>query len=155
MPNFDKEAAAVVKYDGLPPLKPSKKVKGRVLFTNVTTLFSRDGDDVTEMSLADIGAVGIVLVERGVIQCVGTELSCAVSASEHGLDIVDLKGGSVSPGLVSFGAPLGTVEILSEDSTSDGNVLNPFKVPMPSVLGGDRTLVRAVDGLQFGGRDAL
>ncbi|KAF8844379.1 composite domain of metallo-dependent hydrolase [Paxillus ammoniavirescens] len=154
VPNFDKEAKAVLQYDGLPPLQPSKKVGGRVLFANVTTLFSRDGDDITEMSFDDTTRRGVVLVENGAIQCVGTEQSCAVP-SQHGLEIVDLKGGSISPGLVSFGAPLGTAEILSEDSTNDGNVLDPFTSPFPSILGSDRTLIRAVDGLQFGGRDAL
>ncbi|KIK81164.1 hypothetical protein PAXRUDRAFT_15392 [Paxillus rubicundulus Ve08.2h10] len=154
VPNFDKEAKAVLQYDGLPPLQPSKKIRGRVLFTNVTTLFSRDGDDITEMSFNDTTRRGVVLVENGAIQCVGTKQSCAVP-SQHDLEIVDLKGGSISPGLVSFGAPLGTTEILSEDSTNDGNVLDPFISPIPSILGGDRTLIRAVDGLQFGGRDAL
>ncbi|KIJ61349.1 hypothetical protein HYDPIDRAFT_116118 [Hydnomerulius pinastri MD-312] len=162
VPNFDKEAAAVVEYDGLPPLKAKKKVGGRVLFANVTTLFSRDGDEVTEMSLVgsgseDVEGLGIVLVEDGAIQCIGTEHSCAVSVSrpQHNLEIVDLKGGSISPGLVSFGAPLGTAEILSEDSTNDGDVFDPFVKRVPSVLGDERTLVRAVDGLAFGGRDAL
>ncbi|KAF9241518.1 carbohydrate esterase family 9 protein [Melanogaster broomeanus] len=154
VPNFDNEAAAVLQHDGLPPLQPSKKVGGRVLFTNVTTIFSRDGDGVTEMSLDGMAERGVVLVENGAIQCVGTEQSCVVPP-RHGLEIVDLRGGSISPGLVSFGAPLGTTEILSEDSTNDGNVLDSFATRIPSILGGEQTLIRAVDGLQFGGRDAL
>ncbi|KAF9227427.1 composite domain of metallo-dependent hydrolase [Gyrodon lividus] len=154
VPNFDKEAAAVVQYDGLPPLQPFKKVRDRVLFANVTTLFSRDGDDITAISLDGTTGRGVVLVENGAIQCVGTEQACVVPP-QHGLEIIDLKGGSISPGLVSFGAPLGTTEILSEDSTNDGDVPDPFAIRIPSILGGDQTLIRAVDGLQFGGRDAL
>ncbi|KAH7888767.1 carbohydrate esterase family 9 protein [Phlebopus sp. FC_14] len=152
VPNFDREAAAAVEYDGLPPLRPSKTVGGRVLFTNVTTMFSRDDDTLNELLLGD-GEPGVVLIEMGAIQCVGTESSCNVFA-ERGFEVVDLKGGSISPGLISFGAPLGMAEILSEDSSNDGDVLDPFSTKVPPILG-DRTLVRAVDGLQFGSRDAL
>ena len=37
----------------------------------------------------------------------------------------------------------------------DGAVGDPLTAKQPSILGGDGTLIRAVDGLQFGGRNAL
>jgi hypothetical protein len=38
------------------------------------------------------------------------------------VNIVDPKGGTTTPGLTSFGAPLGLVEIRLEPSTNDGRV---------------------------------
>jgi len=153
VPNFDDEAAAVVEYNGLPPLEPRKKISGQVLFTNVSAFFSRQGDEISKISLTEARQARIVvLVKNGHVQCVGTKSSCPVSSDD--LDMVDLKGGTVSPGLISFGSPLGTTQILAEESTNDSEGPDPFAKKVPSVLG-SHGMVRAVDGLQFGGRDAL
>jgi hypothetical protein len=71
----------------------------------------------------------------------------------HALRIIDLKGGSISPTLVSYGSSLGLSEIQGEISTGDGTVFDPLIGPVPSAA--EQVLVRAVDGLQFAGRDAL
>lgn len=70
-------------------------------------------------------------------------------------EIVDLEGGSLAPGLTTFGSPLGLVEIQMEKSTNDGVVIDPLMGKVPSIVGGDEAVIRAVDGLQFEGRNTL
>ena len=71
-------------------------------------------------------------------------------------EVVDLKGGSLAPGLTSYGSPLGLVDIRLEPSTNDGVVLDPLDDGnLPSILGTDTGIIRAVDGLQFQGRNTL
>lgn len=60
----------------------------------------------------------------------------------------------LSPGLVSYGSPLGLEEIQQEDSTHDGVVLDPLSSIIPKLLEGHEVML-AVDGLQFTGRDTL
>jgi hypothetical protein len=91
---------------------------------------------------------GSVGVEDGRVVCVGP---CSDFAGV--VDIVDLEGGTIIPGLTSFGAPLGLVEIRLEPSTNDGRVYNPLDGDLPAVLG--ETIMRAQDGLMFGGQNLL
>lgn len=157
VPDFDSEAKAAVEYEGLPPLEPKKAQSDFVLFTNVRSVLSRAGSDISELSIpheeSQLG--GVVVVKNGRITCSGNSAECFDSNLIHNAEIVDLRGGSISPGLTSFGSPLGLVEIDAEDSTNDGLVFDPLIEKVPSIMGGDAALVRAVDGLQFGGRNAL
>ncbi|KAI0690097.1 composite domain of metallo-dependent hydrolase [Cytidiella melzeri] len=155
VPNYDKEAKAAVEYEGLPPLRPKRAKADVVLFTNVRSTFTRAGDDVQQSFMATNGEPGVVVVMNGKIVCLGTELSCRASAMANDAEIVDLQGGSIAPGLTTFGSPIGLVEIDAESSTSDGLVFDPLSQRLPSILGGDAAMVRAVDGLIFGTRDAL
>ncbi|KAH7913892.1 carbohydrate esterase family 9 protein [Hygrophoropsis aurantiaca] len=156
VPNFDKEAAAAVQYEGLPPLEPAKSLSPYVLFVNVQSLLYRDESDIHEISLLSDEGSGVVVVHNGVIQCSGTEERCAAALSDVSEpEIVDLMGGSISPGLVSFGSPLGTEEIASEPSTNDGVIYDNFRTKVPEIVGGDFALIRAADGLAFGTRNAL
>jgi len=50
---------------------------------------------------------------------------------------------------------LGLVEIRLESSTNDGSVPNALDSDPPAILGGAEALIRAVDGLQFAGRNTL
>ncbi|OBZ68134.1 hypothetical protein A0H81_11870 [Grifola frondosa] len=154
VPNFDKEAADAVKYEGLPPLAPKKAQSKTVLFTNVKSAYSRVRGGVQEAFMAQEEDTGVVLVEDGSVKCTGTQKSCLTSALAEDTEVVDVRGGSVAPGLVTFGAPLGLEEISSESSTNDGYVYDPLLQSIPAILG-DGALIRAVDGLQFGGRDSL
>ena len=71
-------------------------------------------------------------------------------------ETINLEGGSLAPGLTSYGSSLGLVEISFEPSTNDGVVLDPLvDGNLPSVLGKDTSIIRAVDGLQFQGRNTL
>ncbi|OJA11255.1 hypothetical protein AZE42_05686 [Rhizopogon vesiculosus] len=73
--------------------------------------------------------------------------------SKGNVEIVDLEGGTIAPGLTSFGAPLRLVEINHEPSTNDGRVRDPLDGDLPPVLGGK--VMRAQDGLMFGSRNLL
>lgn len=108
----------------------------------------------------DEGTGRSVFVQDGEIVCVGggnSDSLCGSLDDEAGVDeVVDLKGGSLAPGLTSYGAPLGLVEISLEPSTNDGVVLDPLvDGDLPAILGKDTTIIRAVDGLQFQGRNTL
>lgn len=156
VPNFDKEAKEAVKYDGLPPLTPAKKSAGLVAFVNVKTVFTRSSGAVQRvMDIAD--RTGVVVAREGRVVCSGLHAECfspGVLGAEDPL-VIDLEGGSISPSLVSFGAPLGLEEIAAESSTGDGVVLDPLQKAVPAIIGGDSAIIRAVDGLQYSTRDAL
>ncbi|TDL21725.1 carbohydrate esterase family 9 protein [Rickenella mellea] len=154
-PNFDKEAADALKYEGLPPLAPNKSKGNMVVFTNVKTMYRRDHEGVQETLLSSSTELGVVVVRDGNVICSGLEASCASSVSGYeSVEYVDLQGGAISPGLVSFGAPLGLEEISGEASTNDGYVFDPLVGGIPSILGGETAIIRAVDGLQYATRDA-
>ncbi|KDQ21348.1 hypothetical protein BOTBODRAFT_99933 [Botryobasidium botryosum FD-172 SS1] len=154
-PDFSKEAGDAVRHEGLPPLEP-KKVKG-VVFTNVRTIWSDEDSEIKSVTAS--GTPSTVVVKNGAIKCIVTDSEpCLAELSNNGgypMDTVDLQGGSLAPGLVSFGAGLGLVEILQEPSTNDGSVYDPVRGSVPSIVGGDNSVIRAHDGLQFGGRDTL
>ena len=157
VPDFDKEAGDAVKYDGLPPLTPSKAPSDTVVFTNVKSVFTRSSDKVQSTFTAQASeALGVVVVRRGKIECAGSYTSCVESfVGMESPTFVDLDGGSISPGLVSFGSPLGLDHIDQENSTRDGDVFDPLTTKVPKILGGEASIVRAIDGLQYTTRDAL
>ncbi|KAG1832110.1 hypothetical protein EV424DRAFT_1313531 [Suillus variegatus] len=144
-PDFDSEKVAAVAHEGIPPLEP-RSVKG-ALFVNVSGLYMRGGGSTGVVHVSEkVGSVG---VKDGRVMCVG---QCSDFA-EGAVDIVDLEGGTITPGLTSFGTPLGLVEIRLEPSTNDGSVYNLLDEDLPAVLG-DK-VVRAQDGLMFGGQNLL
>jgi hypothetical protein len=156
VPDFTKEARDAVKYDGLPPLVVKNVSSDLVFFTNVKSVYGRVAHGVKELFLADESeSIGVVLVRSGSIVCSGMFESCASFADLSDAQMVDLHGGSISPGLLSFGSPLGLQEIEQEPSTNDGVVFDPLLVQTPKIYGGDIPVVRAVDGLSFLSRDAL
>jgi len=153
-PNFDQEAADAVKYDGLPPLK-SRKAK-HVTFVNVTTAYIKSMDGVTKLfDQSGDNQPGTVVALNGKIACASAGSSCLSAFRQEEGEVVDLGGGSIMPGLTSFGSQLGLTEVQFEPSTNDGNVHDPLIDRVPPIVGGDLTVIRAVDGLSFGGRNAL
>ncbi|KAL1408794.1 hypothetical protein Q8F55_005608 [Vanrija albida] len=138
--NYDKEAAEAVESRGDPDLRPKKR-SSRVVFDGVADLF------VSLEGVRTAGAPSRVVVDDGEITCVGAE--CVVDQGEF--TTVDLKGGSIAPGLISTGSKLGLIEIAQESSTSDGKAYDPLD--SPDLL--DGLLVRAADGARFGGKDEL
>lgn len=96
----------------------------------------------------------MLLVQSGKIRCLGTECLSLVGSTDD-VQVVDLEGGSISPGLVTYGSPLGLEEIESEASTNDGVVPDPLSQRVSPIIGGEGALIRAADGLQYGGRSAL
>ncbi|CAK5281395.1 unnamed protein product [Mycena citricolor] len=148
-PNWDKETAETLASDGLPPLE-GRLTSGPVKFIGVKSLWRKDANGTWAEHVAGDESSFSVIVEDGkvVSQC---SSACALDAET----VVDLEGGSLAPGLTSFGSYLGLSEIELEPSTMDGWVFDELSpdAPPPRVLG--HAVVRAVDGLQFGGRHAL
>lgn len=159
-PSFDEETKEALEYEGLPPLEPKRSKADVVVFTNVSSVHLREGQNIREAFVAestDAFATGVVVVRAGQVACVSAATGFCQSAvrAEDDAEFVDLEGGAVSPGLVTVGSPLGLEEITSEDSTIDGYVLDPLTHVVPEIVGGNGAVVRAADGLQFGTRDAL
>ena len=115
---------------------------------DVEPLFN-DDDDVEGS-----GDGRAIFVRDGQILCVDTRNGCGEYKDQEIDQVVDLQGGSLAPGLTTYGSPLGLVEIRLEPSTNDGFVHDPLvDGNMPSILG--NRIIRAVDGLQFQGRNTL
>ncbi|KAJ6570163.1 carbohydrate esterase family 9 protein [Mycena vulgaris] len=152
VPNFDKEAQEAVKYEGLPPLEPTAATTRSVIFVNVRSVFTHAVSGVEQLfSAAGDSTLGMVVAKDGRITCAGV---CSLDVADA--TVIDLHGGSISPGLVSFGSPLGLEHIAQEDSTNDGVIYDPLsRNGVPEIVGGDGAIIRAVDGLLFRTRDAL
>jgi hypothetical protein len=153
VPNWDNERKKAVEWDGLPPLS-GKNENSTVVFTNVREVWTRGANGLVESIYEDNDELGVVLVESGKIICAGTAATCVPTATPSGA-LVNLHGGSISPGLMSFGSPLGLEEIAGEPSTGDGVLYNPLIEDIPRVFGDASGIMRAVDALQFGTRNAL
>ncbi|KAG2013293.1 hypothetical protein CC2G_010222 [Coprinopsis cinerea AmutBmut pab1-1] len=157
VPNWDKEREEALKWEGLPPLK-ARNSDNHIVFTNVKKVWTRKlggsiEDRLQGFNVAGNGTRGVnVLVENGRITCVGGS-SCLTGAQEA--ELIDLKGGSISPGLMSYGSALGLEEIASEPSTADGRPFDALKHNVPRIFDDVGGLVRAVDALMFQTRNAL
>jgi hypothetical protein len=116
--DYDEEALEAFNTRGEPDLAPKRSVKN-IMFTGVKHVYTHNHE-----SSLDGTSEGAVLVEDGEIVCVG---DCAASA---GVDVetIDLKGGSIAPGLITVGSYLGLMEIRQEKSTSDGVSFCPYRV---------------------------
>ena len=157
VPNFDREAEEAVAFEGLPPLLPKRALPEIVLFTNVNSVILPQRGDPAEVYSSPGDEVGVVVVQSGDIICYGAEITCALDDLTEGkrVRVVDLQGGTISPGLLTYGSPLGLQEIEAEPSTGDGTVFDPLTGRVPKLVGGDISVVRAVDALQFASRDSL
>jgi len=149
-----------VKYEGLPPLEP-KSAEEDVLFINVKSVWAIQGDKAVDTFSADRGndtSFGSVFITQGGAICLNLPdepQSCGPSptSATYNVKIIDLEGGSIAPGLLTFGSAIGTEEIRLERSTNDGPVFDALQGSAPKILG--ETPIRAVDGLQFEGRNTL
>ena len=156
-PNWDKERNESLRWDGLPPLGGTK-VEHKVVFTNVKEVWRRIwGGDVEKTFSADADGeentkMGTVVVEGGKVTCLGNKCSDLVDGAAI---VLNLHGGVISPGLMTYGSPLGLEEIASERSTADGPTYDAFKQNVPEILGDNGAVVRAMDALVFSTRNAL
>lgn len=161
VPTWDAERAEAVHFEGLPPLAAKKRVSGKVVLSNVQSVWVRTGEEgVKQRWVArNEDERGAVVLAGGQLFCVGPEghcLTAAESLDADGEDVVlDLRGGSVGPGLLTFGSPLGIEEIAGELSTGDGLTYDPYVQDIPNILNDVGGVVRAADALQFGTRNAL
>ncbi|KAJ7494939.1 hypothetical protein FB451DRAFT_1163676 [Mycena latifolia] len=152
-PSWEKEVRETIEYEGLPPLEGSV-VKGTIAFVGVREVWVRDDADGA-WPLTQAGETNLtVIVHAGKIVCARSfPAGACTSFLDRVVKVVDLHGGALAPGLTTFGSDLGLSEIMLESSTTDGPVFDPLTMAVPSILG--HTVVRAVDGLQFGGRNTL
>jgi hypothetical protein len=157
VPNFDREAQAAIAFEGLPPLLPERASIDTILFTGVNNIIVPHRGELAEMYTAMSGEAGVLVVRNGDIICYGTAATCSLDDLADGerVRVVDLEGGAISPGLLTYGSPLGLQEIRLEPSTGDGVVFDPLTGSGPKFLGGDHSPVRAIDALQFASRDSL
>ncbi|KAF7334287.1 Carbohydrate esterase family 9 protein [Mycena sanguinolenta] len=143
-PNFDKEIADAIKYEGLPPLEPETAKADVVVFTNVSSIFVKNPTTRRVDEVFKCNAHGVVVVvEKGRIVCYGTYATCQNAVPRLDALHIDLEGGSIFPGLVSFGSSLGLTHIFREASTNDGIVFAPPNMKGPGIM--DRTIVKAAD----------
>lgn len=161
-PNFDREARETVEFDGLPPLRRHHRfVNGEIIkLVNVSTVWAMNDMNDYHPSLDDTvpGASHDVFLQDGTVICVtkmGSRCDVNGDLSTQAIHEINLQGGALLPGLVSFGAPLGLEEIAQEPSTNDGSVPDALTGSVPAIAGGTNAIIRAVDGLAFNGRNLL
>ncbi|KAF9476425.1 hypothetical protein BDN70DRAFT_882471 [Pholiota conissans] len=164
VPNFDKEKNETVKWEGVPPLT-NRKVSGRVQITGVKSLIGFDEmspEGALEVIFDDADTDLVypdgrtVVIEDGKIVCIQRAVDDCTSAVGAQFDeVIDLRGGGIAPGLTTYGAPIGLVEIRLEPSTNDGPVFDPLTNGDPPALIAQAGIISAVDGLAFEGRNAL
>ncbi|KAI0832753.1 composite domain of metallo-dependent hydrolase [Trametes gibbosa] len=156
VPDFTAEREAALRWDGLPPLASNRTVAGRVAFQNVREVFLRQGGDeagvVQEFGIDGQAGTTHVIVDRGRVSCVGPVCEGEGRNAEV---TVDLRGGTIAPGMMAFGSALGIEEIQSEPSTGDGTQFDPLSKDVPKLMGDVGGLVRVDDALIFGTRNAL
>jgi hypothetical protein len=146
-PNFNEEIKGTLAHDGLPPLNIQNITFQKIVFTNVSALWLKNGYSVEQVH-EDTPL--LVVVKNGQVECAG---HCSDSLDAECV-VIDLWGGSIFPALVATNAQLGLQEIRSESSTNDGRIIDPLSVTeVPDIIRG--SVPRAMDGLQFGARDAL
>jgi imidazolonepropionase-like amidohydrolase len=103
---------------GDPPLR-SEVEAHNVIFTGVSSTYLRSEAGIQEVTLSgkNIQQKRVVIVD-GQIDCVG---DCAVG-DESKFQLIDLKGGAITAGLLTYGSYLGLMEIRQEPSTTDGKI---------------------------------
>lgn len=154
VPNWDKERKIAIAWEGLPPLGPRRVKKGKVVLKNVREVWVREEHGIKERWSARPGQEGgTVVLNDGMVSCVGRDGWCLSGGDEQFALSIDLHGGSVGPGIVTYGSRLGLEEIDGEISTGDGLILDPYYKEVPKILSDTAGVVRAVDALQFGTRN--
>ncbi|KAJ7228499.1 carbohydrate esterase family 9 protein [Mycena pura] len=153
VPDWDEERRQAVEWEGLPPLK-GRKQSGKVVFLNVREVRYHGADGVVQEVIRSGSDLVSVAVANGRIMCVGDELACSMDTLDAD-EYVDLDGGAVLPGMMTFGSPLGVEEIRSEPSTGDGLPLDAFTDRVPPILNDQGAFISAMDALMFGTRNAL
>jgi imidazolonepropionase-like amidohydrolase len=107
---------------GDPPLRSHKTAKN-VAFTGVSATYLRSDNGIKEVMLSgsDLQQKRVIIID-GRIDCVG---DCPVDTAND-FDIIDLKGGAITAGLLTYGSYLGLMEIQQERSTTDGKIPDVF-----------------------------
>ncbi|KAJ7150716.1 hypothetical protein C8R46DRAFT_1123967 [Mycena filopes] len=151
-PAWEQEVRDTITHEGLPPLE-GRRAAGTVAFVGVRGAWVHRAGGIIPLAAGEDANL-TVIVHAGRIACAGAGSdACGAFLAAGTTEVVDLRGGALAPGLTTFGSDLGLSEILLEPSTRDGPVFDPLTMRVPGVLG--HAVIRAVDGLQFGGRNTL
>jgi len=163
-PDWEREMEEVIKWEGLPPLKGERR-PGVVVFTHVKELWTKsdlrfESTIPTRLAKREFGeGVGVIVVEGGQIVCTAHHRNgeaCLGQFKGQGVTKINLHGGSISPGFTTLGSILGIEEVHTEKSTGDGGPgFDPLVSDVPKIFGDELGLIKVVDALNFGTRDAL
>lgn len=157
VPKWDEEIENALKYQGLQPLAipNDKRKKDTVVFVNVNEVMVKDTTTGAIQATFFSRSLnpGTVVVEGGKVICTGDCSSVLENSEVTEENVIDLAGGSITPGLTTYGGSLGTVEIQGEATTNDGAIGDLAQGKRPEFL--EDVIVQAVDGLLFGGRNTL
>jgi imidazolonepropionase-like amidohydrolase len=110
-----------------------RELRGSAVFTGITNVHLTSTSKTYSSSKE-----AVVIITDGILSCVGT-CSSELSTLSSNTPRFALKNGYITPPFTSFGSSLGLVEIDAESDTQDG--------PPPK-----DGITRAVDGLNFGGK---
>lgn len=130
---------------------PSEYVESAVLF-NVKSFYHRRNNGSSTRIVAEHfdNASGVLVYHGGSLVCVGT--ADCLALAPHKAQRVNTHGGTIVPGLISYGGTLGLADIPAEDSAKAGQ--DPSAVNEYAELQ-KRIIPRAVDALTWGGHDML
>ncbi|CAG8467170.1 8979_t:CDS:10 [Ambispora gerdemannii] len=125
------------------PIEQRKtRTASSVLIKNIGKVYLDENSELDAIT-SDSELISL-FVKEGIIECLG--VSCNDETVSNTIDVIDLNGGYVLPGITAVCSDLGLAEIISEDTANDGNVLS---LSHPNDTD---HLVYAIDGLKFGGR---
>lgn len=166
--DWEEGAREAIVTRGEPDLTP-KTAAQNVVFTNVKELY-RNTLKGEPSILAELMPGSVVVVREGLVVCAGE----CVEAQEGDFERIDLKGGSLTRGMITVGSHVGNIEIAQEKTTWDGVSPLPFSIGHRHREGStvtdrqkaydpiddaaplvDGILNHAVDGIAFGGVDEL
>lgn len=116
-----------------------------VVLRNVSRVFQRVNNSI---HVQDFDSDGTLVYANGRITCLDTYYVCQDQVPPHARN-VHLHGGTVLPGLTSYGSTLGLSDIPSESSASNGQ--DPSLLNRHHRLDTKRLVPRAEDGLLLGG----
>lgn len=153
VPDWEKERKQAIEWEGLPPLT-TRKQSGNIVFLNVRNVWSGNADGKLQKVHRSGSDLVDVTVRGGRIVCVSDKIACGTDVLDAD-EYVDLDGGSIVPGMMTFGSPLGLEEIRGEPSTGNGPPFDAFAERIPAILNDPGALGRAMDALMFGTRNAL
>ncbi|KAJ7255303.1 carbohydrate esterase family 9 protein [Mycena rebaudengoi] len=141
-PDFEKEIADAIKYEGLPPLEPETFTSDIVVFRNVGSILLKDSKRRISEVFTSAASEGVVVVEKGKIICRGEQ----VATARH----IDLEGGSIScASSPSFQLGAYTYSFFLQAWYSPPTEAHwAFLILLQKVI-------KAADGLLFATRDAL
>lgn len=117
----------------------SSRVSNSYFIENLSTIYADRNVTLSADPAGDETLSLVVVVEEGLVKCMGTAKACNVTSSLHpDMKTMDAQGGVMIPGMIAAHGRLGLEEIESERVTKDGYA------HFDPATGG----TRAVDGLR-------